>query len=438
MNSKKLLTLALAGVMTLGALASCGNKEEPKETETSATTKGETDAVTAIPRYDYMDAVVAPDVTIDKSAYTDLTLTVPNYLKIEDEDVQNYIQQKILFQNRIAENGTTQVKDKPLKLGDDAYIYYKGFTDGKEFEGGSNWDDESSFKLGLGSGSFIPGFEEALVGIVPNQTSKETPVEIQVTFPEDYDEKMAGKDATFQIYVEYAVQYKLPEYNVEFVEKTLKYEFKKDFYASDRARLDEFESYVRETLVEKMAANLENAKIDALWNHLIEKATCQNLPAVEVSYYVDAYKQEIQYYFDYYTSAGGDEFKKLYPTIGDFALVYMGLGEGKNWETELQDMAEKMVKKDMITHAIGEIEGIEEVTDEEYKAQIEYWVNYYYGSMTENEVVQSMGEVFLRESAFADKMKDWLLNRVTFTYEDGTPLESSDGGAETDSESETA
>ena len=102
---------------------------------------------------------------------------------------------------------------------------------------------------------------------------------------------------------------------------------------------------------------------------------------------------------------------------------------------EVTKMAELMVKRDMITHAIAELEGIETVTEEEYKAQVKYWVDYYYGYMTEAEVIQNMGEVFLREAAFSEKMDKWLMEQVTFTYADGTPLVSNTNN---EAESETA
>ena len=422
MNRKLLWIMAILSLMSLLLLASCKDGGQTNETGTGSGTSAETEAVTAIPRYDYMDAVVAPDVEIDRADYVDITLTVPNSLKVEDKDVQDYLTSGILFKHRTAVNGTAMVKDQALKTGDDAYIYYKGFVDGKEFEGGSNWDDKSPYKLGLGSGSFIPGFEDGLVGIVPNQTSKDSPAEIHVTFPEEYTEELAGKDAVFHVVVEYAVQYTLPEYNREFVEKTMKYEPKEEFYASDRALLDEFEAYIRDFLVQQNAESLENAKIDALWNHLSEKAVCKNLVEGEVSYYFDAYKSEVEYYFDYYNSMGNEEFKKLYPDLDTFAPAYLGLGKDADWKATLTERAELMVKRDMITHAIAELEGIETVTEEEYKAQVKYWVTYYQGYMTEAEIIQNMGEIFLRESAFAEKMDKWLMDQVTFTYADGTPV----------------
>ena len=149
---------------------------------------------------------------------------------------------------------------------------------------------------------------------------------------------------------------------------------------------------------------------------------CKNLVADEVSYYFDAYKSEVEYYFDYYSSMGNEEFKKLYPDLDAFAPVYLGLGADADWKTEVTKMAELMVKRDMITHAIAELESLETVTEEEYKAQVNYWVSYYQGYMTEAEIIQNMGETFLKESAFAEKMDKWLMDQVTFTYADGTPV----------------
>ena len=437
MNRKLIWILAILSLMSLLLLASCKGGEQTDETGTGtgSGTTAETEAVTAIPRYDYMDAVVAPDVEIDRADYVGITLTVPNSLKVEADDVQAYLQSGILFQHRTAVNGTAMVKDQALKLGDDAYIYYKGFVDGEEFEGGSNWDDESPYQLGLGSGSFIPGFEDGLVGVIPNQTSKDSPAEIHVTFPEEYTEELAGKDAVFHVVVEYAVQYTLPEYNREFVEKTLKYEPKLEFYASDRALLDEFEEYLYDYLVQQNAEALENAKVDSLWNHLTEKAECRNLVADEVTHYYNAYMSEVEYYYDYYKSYGGEQFATLYPDLETFAPIYMGLEKGADWKAVLTERAELMVKRDMITHAIGELEGMESVTEEEYKAQIKYWVDYYYGYMTEAEIIQNMGEVFLKESAFTEKLDKWLMEQVTFTYADGTPVVSNTNN---EAETETA
>ena len=431
----KKLFMILVIISTLCLLlASCNQGDATTDTTdtTAADTTKETEAETAVPRYDYMAADVASDVELDEADYKGIALTIPNSYKITEEDAKNYITSQILFKSRTATNGTTMVRDKALKMGDDAYIYYKGFVDGKEFDGGSNWDDKTPYTLGLGSGSFIPGFEEGLVGVIPNQTSKSTPAEIHVTFPEDYAEHLAGKEAVFHVVVEYAVQYTLPEYNRKFIEEDLKYEPKMEFYASDAALIAEFEEYVYNYLVAQNASNIESAKADALWNHLTEKAVCKNLPTDEVAYYFNVYKSEATYYFNYYLSMNNAEFNALYPDIGSFAIVYFGFDKDANWETEVTKMAEFMVKQDMILHAIAEREGMETVSDAEYKAEIKYWVDYYYGYMTEDDIIQNMGEKSLKEAAFASKMDEWLLEQATFTYADGSPIVSN-----TNNEAET-
>ena len=420
-----ILTL-LVCIVAVALFAACTKDGTTDETgdgtgTTTATTTGttaETEAVTLAPRYDYMAAEVLPDVSVDPSVYTDMKLTLPVSLKVTDKDVLDYID-SICFQYRTSDNGTTQMKDKPLKLGDSAFIYYKGTIDGKEFDGGSNWDATTPYELKLGSHSFIDGFEAGLVGVTPGNTSRVSPAEVHVTFPENYGkEELNGKAAIFYVYVEYAVQYTIPEYTVDFIEDVLMYEWKKDFYASDKARKTEFEKYVRTQLEAKNADSIDQAKVDALWNYLTEKIECRNLPQMELDYYVNAFTEEIRYYYDYSAQYSGDSFKQEYPDIATFAVAYLGLEKGADWEATVREMSENLVRKDMITHAIAEQEGIESVSDAEYKAELDYWVDYYYGYMTEAEVEANMGKIFLTETAFANKMKMWLFDRATFTYED--------------------
>ena len=409
-----LLVLALA----LPLLTACNGGAGGDTTEGTTTTEEST----TVPRFDYMDANVANDVTISAEAYKNLTLTVPNSYKVTDEDVSDYIE-NIRFQYREAVNGSALMTDLPLSMGDDAFIFYKGFLDGKEFEGGSNWDDETPHQLGLGSGSFIPGFEEGLVGIVPSRTSKDNPAKINVTFPADYPaEDLAGKAVVFHVAVGYAVQYTMKEYNRDFVENVLKYEPKEESYESDDALLREFEAYVYDHLVKQGAANLESAKTETLWTHLLDSAECRNLPADELAYYYSSYESEISYYYNYYMSAGGESFAELYPDLDAFAVVYMGLDKGADWKAELNKAAESMVKKHMIAHAIAEMEGMEAVTDQEFDAQVQIYVDYYQGYMTRDEILANMGEAMFMEAAFTEKMDAWLMAQVTFTYEDGTPL----------------
>ena len=136
---------------------------------------------------------------------------------------------------------------------------------------------------------------------------------------------------------------------------------------------------------------------------------------------------------------GNEEFKALYPDMDTFAPVYFGFADGADWKAELTKMSTLMVERDMITHAIAELEGLETVTEEEFKAQVQYWMDYYlsyyYTSVTEAEIIQNLGETFLMESAFSEKLDTWLMEQVTFTYEDGTPVVTP---TEDEAESETS
>ena len=436
MNFKKLLILGLAALMSVSALAACSNGGDGETTtETKAPTQTE---ITS--RYNYLTSMVAQYVSFDADLYTDMKLTVPASLQVKDEDVQLYIDY-IRFDYRTAVNGETQIKDIEVKPGDDAFIYYRGFVDGEVADRSSNWDDAKPYQLGIGSQSFIPGFEEGLLGVIPNTTSKENPHEMTLTFPDDYQiEEMAGKEVVFQVVIEYVVQYTLPEYSLSFITDTLKYEFKKDFYASDRARFDEFEGLLREQLEESVAENLQNAKSDALWTYLVSNATFSWLPESEVNYYYTNYVEELKSIYDYYSasSVNGEEFKAMYPTVDSFAVVYLGLKSDADWLADMKRRAEDVVKKDMIAHAIGEIEGLETVSDDEFSAQVKYWAEQYkdYG-MSEDDVIASMGEDILKEMAFSEKIEAWLMKRATFTYENGASLDGTASETETETEAES-
>ena len=99
----------------------------------------------------------------------------------------------------------------------------------------------------------------------------------------------------------------------------------------------------------------------------------------------------------------------------------MGLAVDEDWQAELKRLSEDMVKKDMISHAIAELEGLETVTEEEFKAELAYWLDYYQGYMTEEEILSRMGELTLRETAFAEKIQKWLLEQAVFTFAEDTP-----------------
>lgn len=373
----------------------------------------------AIVRYDYFTADVLPDVTLDASVYTDMRLTVPSYFRLDEASVSQYID-TLRFGKRTADDGDTHNTELPLKIGDTAFIYYEGSIDGELFDGGSNMNAAEPTELGIGSHSFIAGFEESCIGIVPAETSKENPAVITVRFPDSYGNGLAGKTAQFKIVVTYSVRYTVPAYDVSFVRDTLGFEGSLEGYEnyeSDKAYFAAFEAYVMEYLENEQAPSLAAAKSDALWTYLTDSVPCKNLNQGELDYYYNAYISELEYYYDYYTYYGGDEFTARYPDIGAFAVVYMGLDAGRDWQEQLHEKSEKMVCKAMVSHAIAESEDMESVTDEEFNAVVDKWLEDYGSYMTADDIIANMGETFLKETAFSEKMEKWLLERATFSYQ---------------------
>ncbi len=145
------------------------------------------------------------------------------------------------------------VEDRPVKLDDQVTLNYAGFCEGEQFEGGTAENQH----LVIGSGSFIPGFEDQLVGA---EIGKE--VEVKVTFPEDYHaENLKGKDATFKCTVTAIQEKDVPALDDEFAKDVSEFE-----------TLDAYKASVKEDLVKKAAEKDENEFESAVIEAVVENA----------------------------------------------------------------------------------------------------------------------------------------------------------------------
>ena len=151
---------------------------------------------------------------------------------------------------------TIPVTDRAVKNGDMTVIDFEGFVDGVAFAGGKGED----YSLTIGSGAFIPGFEEALIGA---EIGVET--DVNVTFPEDYQaDELAGKAAVFKCTVKEIKEKELPELDDEF--------------ASEVSEYDTFEEYkesIKKRIADKKEADAKNAKEEAVIDAIIEDATME-------------------------------------------------------------------------------------------------------------------------------------------------------------------
>jgi len=189
-----------------------------------------------------------PEINLD-----DVDSLVPDFKKPEvtDEEVEARIKE-------IAEAQAPLVdikRNRKMKEGDTAVIDFEGFIDGEPFEGGKG----ENFELLLGSGQFIPGFEDQLIGV-----KRDEEVEINVTFPEEYGAKdLAGKEAMFKVKVNGVKVKDDVEINDELAQKLL---------AKEDATLDELKAEVKKVIEQEKLAKLYNDELKPkLLEALVEK-----------------------------------------------------------------------------------------------------------------------------------------------------------------------
>ena len=267
-----------------------------------------------------------PEVTL--GAYTKLEVPEPDFV-VKDEEVLAEIDKEREKNARFIE------VERPVENGDRVILDYSGSVDGEKFEGGTAEDQ----LLVIGSGTFIPGFEEQLVGLKAGDEK-----DISVKFPEEYSAPLAGKDAVFAIKIK-AVQVKeLP---------ALDDEFAKDI--SDFDTLDALKADKKAKMEEKAAKNRQNA----IENIALQKAADNaivDVPAVMVDRQINYMLRDISYQL----SMSG-------LSLEDY-VKYTGTdmnGLKESYRTE----AAARVKMQLVIEAIGEKEGVA-CTEDDLKAII--------------------------------------------------------------------
>ena len=193
--------------------------------------------------------ITKPEVKVSSYKNLGVKKETPKVSKKEIED------EIINMQNRFAE---IVVKESgTVEDGDIAVIDFEGFVEGVAFEGGKGTD----YSLEIGSGTFIPGFEEQIIGVIVGETK-----DVNVKFPEEYVEDLKGKDATFKVTVKGIKTRVLPELNVEF--------FKDLGYENVKTKA-ELEKEVEEHLMMHVTEEAEDKYINELINAGIEKMTVE-------------------------------------------------------------------------------------------------------------------------------------------------------------------
>lgn len=285
---------------------------------------------------------------------------------VSEEDVESTLKDMVNKNARLV-----SVKDRAIENGDTAVIDFEGFESGVAFEGGKG----ENYSLVIGSNTFIPGFEDQLVG---KKAGEE--VEVNVTFPAEYHaENLAGKAVVFNVKVNDVKVKELAELNDEFAKDTSEFETLEELKADVRANLEKeaetrAKNEMRNSLVEKVSANTE-----------------VEVPAVMVEQQIDNMLMELNYQLQYQ----GLNLQQLLSMTGrDVAEL----------REERRADAEKLVKSSLVLEAIAKAENIE-VSEEEFNAELATMAAMYNmdvekikSSLRENDIEDIKGQVKIRKT----------------------------------------
>ena len=402
----KKAAISFALILTLVfSFASCGDPKTttPGETTPPVTTPPQTAApidptpyLDAYIGFPYLSEQISEYGSISKSAYASLSVS----MDITEKDVEDYIA-SLLAENPIQ----LEVVDRAVRDGDFVYIYFEGSVDGDLFADGSNMDDEEPYPLEIGSGSFIPGFEEALIGLVPADTLAQDTY-IDVTFPSDYHEAaLAGKAAKFRSQVVYIVDYEeRTELTPEFLSEIGYTTEESDVISAFRADLL---SDMRKELVDHYEETLRQRLLDLIFPAF----ELVKLPEDELTRLREVYIDEIEYYYDYYNYLNMIYYGTLaFASVDECAIWYFGLDKGADWSAELDRMVTKEVSYMLMLYAIAENEGIT-VTREQFADMLGDMVARF--GMTADEIIERTGADVVYNEVIRLSVTDLLILNAT-------------------------
>lgn len=330
-------------------------------------------------------------VTIDVAVYP--VVEVKDYKGIEVEQVDPEVTDEDVDRDIEAmrkRNSRMVVADRPVENGDTVILDYAGFVGDEQFQGGTAENQE----LKIGSGMFIPGFEEQLIGVKAGESK-----DVVVTFPEEYQAKeLAGKEATFKCTVHEVKFEELPELDDEFAKDVSEFDTLAELRDDARARiLESVKLQCENEAKDKVIAQVyENNKIEA--------------PATMVADEMERMIQELEQQMRYQGLNIQQYLQFTGSTLDDF-------------RNEIKPEAEKRVATRIVLRSIGDVENVE-VTDEDLDKELQR-MSEAYNTDPEN-IKKMLGEenlAFFRKDIALTKVMDMLYNEAKITLVKAKDLE---------------
>lgn len=313
---------------------------------------------------------VKPEVTLGQ--YKDLEYDRPSD-EVNEEEVQDEIKK---LQDQNAE--LVVKEDGEVEEGDTAVIDFEGFVDGEAFEGGKAENHE----LEIGSNSFIPGFEEQLIGMKPGEEK-----DVKVTFPENYQaENLAGKEATFKVKLHEIKQKVTPELNNEFVQ---------DLDKEGIETVEDLKADTRKTLENQKQETNKNKAVD----FAVDTAS-KNAEMTIADEMIEEEKNRLM-----------DNTKKQAQQYGldlDTYLQLTGMSK-EQFEERLKEDAERSIRYNLTIDQVAKEEGID-ATDEEVEQKYQELADQH--NMDLEQVKNQVNENAVKQEVVFKKAIDFLVDNL--------------------------
>ncbi len=342
---KRIISLTLVVLFALTAFVGCGEKE-----------------------FNYKTSDLSEYVTLGE--YLGLSVEVEDRA-LTDEDIQTGIDE-LLTEN--AE--TVEITDRAVADGDTVDIDYVGKKDGVAFSGGT----AEGASLVIGSNSYIDGFEDGLVGVMPGQT-----VDLNLTFPDPYQNNpdLAGAAVVFTVTVNHIDTTVKPEWNDEFVKTLTKEEYK---------TTAEYLEVLKVTWAAEKKAEVESKKMQDVWTAVLANAKVLQYPEEKV----EMYRTQLSEYYESYASQLGVDLDTL--------ITYMG-STRTEFDSEMDSYAHSLVAEELVFHSIAKKENIQ-IGDEEYTEGLNALAEYY--GVTVEELTAQISEEEIKDGLLLDKIRVYL------------------------------
>lgn len=366
MEKQRISAIVLAGVMVFG-MTGCGNSK-----------------ANAYRKY----------VTLGEYKGIEYTKTVE---EVTDDDIQDRLDS---FVNGLAEN--EEVTDRAIEDGDIVNIDYVGTKDGEEFDGGSS----TGYDLTIGSGSFIDGFEDGLIG---HNTGEEVSLDLQFPDPYENNPDLAGQDVNFKVTVNKISVKKTPELTDQLVKDNTDYD-----------TISAYKDSIREELEEQNQSDAEQKVKSDIFNKVLENSKISGYDEDEVNSLVDKEFDSMKQTAESYQTYGY--------SYEDVLSMY-GYDSEEALKEGITEYVKNYLDQKMILYCIADEEGIK-VTSEETDEMIDEYMEQY-TIESKDEVFDYFGDDYFEFAVLTEKVIDFLVENAKLVDSTEEDTESGEADSET-------